>query len=492
MQNPIRVRFAPSPTGYLHVGGARTALYNYLFAKKNQGSFILRVEDTDQERSSEDSLKLQIEDLQWLGLKWDEGPDPVTRTDVGNYGPYRQSQRLDIYKTHIDTLIKQNKAFYCFMTDSELEAIKEKAISEGRPGQVKSPYRDMSFEDAHVRVAKGDKAVVRFKVPDKETIYKIKDLVRGEVEFPTSMIGDFVLVRSDGMPVYNFCCVVDDALMKITHVFRAEEHLSNTLRQLLLYEAFDYPLPEFGHISIILGPDKQKLSKRHGATSVGQYRSQGYIPEATNNFLALLGWSSPSGDEILSMDQMIKEFDSSRLVSSPAVFDEIKFKWMNATHLRSLESWDLWCRLQPFLSDAKLQLSQDKNWIKRTLEVFKSYMETLGDAVSLFTPLDSAKFSIADEAKEVLGWPSTVSVIEEWKSLLKDLKEDYLVEEKFVDLQNQVMKNCSVKGKNLFMPLRVAVIGKPHGAELKLLVPLIPRLELIKRADRVVGSLQQS
>ena len=353
----VRVRFAPSPTGHLHVGGARTALYNYLFARHHGGEFILRVEDTDQARSTEESMRLQIADLAWLGLTWSEGPDPDTLVDAGPHGPYRQSLRLPIYAEHAEKLLNQGRAYYCFMTDAEIEAQRAASIAAGRPPQVDSPYRDLKLGDARARLAKGDQAVVRFRV-DQKRDYVLDDLVRGQVTFPSDMVGDFVLLRSTGMPVYNFCCAVDDALMKISHVFRAEEHLSNTLRQMMIYEAFDYPLPRFGHLSIILGADRQKLSKRHGATSCHEYNVNGYLAEALNNFVALLGWSSPEAQEILSMDQMIAQFTPERLNSSPAVFDETKLKWVNATHLRALPDDELWRRLDPFLARGEVVLAQ--------------------------------------------------------------------------------------------------------------------------------------
>src|SRR5665213_2433896 len=350
----VRVRFAPSPTGYLHVGGARTALFNYLFAKKHGGEFILRIEDTDVERSTEESMRMQIDDLAWLGFHWNEGPDPQSLIDVGPYGPYRQSLRLDIYREHANRLIEQGQAYYCFMTDDEIEVQRKESMRMGKPPQVHSPYRDWPLLKAQERLDKGDKAVVCYRVVEKRD-YILKDLVRGDVTFPSDMVGDFVCLRSSGMPVYNFCCAVDDALMKISHVFRAEEHLSNTLRQMMLYEAFKYEIPQFGHLSIILGADRQKLSKRHGATSCHEYNLNGYLPEALNNFIALLGWSSPEAREILSMVDMIKQFSYDRLHSAAAVFDEQKLTWVNATHLRALPADELWRRVEPFLTAAGLK-----------------------------------------------------------------------------------------------------------------------------------------
>ena len=483
-----RVRFAPSPTGYLHVGGARTALYNYLFAKRHGGKFILRVEDTDEERSTEESMRMQIADLKWLGLAWDEGPDPETLIDVGPYGPYRQSQRKSIYKEHADKLIAEGKAYYCFMTDAEIDVQRQQAVKEGRPPQVNSPYRDWPLEKARERMAKGEKPSVRYKVVEKKD-YVLNDLVRGQVTFPSDMVGDFVMLRSSGMPVYNFCCAIDDALMKITHVFRAEEHLSNTLRQMMLYEAFNYQLPQFGHLSIILGSDRQKLSKRHGATSCHEYNLNGYLPEALNNFIALLGWSSPNAQEIISMKEMIEQFSPDRLNASPAVFDETKLSWVNATHLRALPSEELWRRVEPYLVEAGLTLPADAAWRARALETFKTSMNNLKDSVELFRYVSEDKMPVGDEAKEILALPTTKAVLEAWKSGVEASPSDFMTEEQFLKLQDSIKDTHGVKGKNLFQPIRVAVIGKPQGTELKMLIPLLHKRTLVARANEVLSRL---
>jgi nondiscriminating glutamyl-tRNA synthetase len=482
----IRTRFAPSPTGYLHVGGARTALYCYLYAKKTGGDFILRVEDTDEERSTEDSMKMQLADINWLGLNYVEGVDSKTLKDIGPYGPYRQSQRKNIYREYADKLLKDGIAYYCFMTDEEIDLQREQAMKEGRSLQLNSPYRNWTVAQAEAEMAKGKQATVRFKVPDLNREYSYTDLVRGEIKFPSDMVGDFVLLRTGGMPVYNFCNVIDDALMKVTHVFRGEEHLSNTLKQMMLYEALKFPLPQFGHLSIILGADRQKLSKRHGATSVNEYNERGYLPEAMNNFLALLGWSSPTGQEIMSMDEMISNFGTDRLHSASAVFDEVKLKWVNSHHLRALPHAELWKRLTPFFAKAGLILPQDSDWQDRSLTVFKTSMELLVDAVELYRPLSLAPHEVHAESKETLGWAKTREVVEKWKGLIAAHPTDYISEAEFVAYQDQVKDAVGVKGKELFMPIRVAVIGKPQGKELKILVPLMKKTVLVERADVVL------
>lgn len=488
MSSNVRVRFAPSPTGYLHVGGARTALYNYLYARKTGGKFILRIEDTDLERSTEQAMRMQIQDLEWLGLNWDEGPDPKTLQDKGPHAPYRQSQRAHIYREHAERLLEAGMAYYDFRTDEELEKLREEASAEGRALQMERPKDIVPLAEARKRVAAGEKGAIRFKIKEQKD-YSFVDLVRGEVKLPSDMVGDFVILRSNGMPVYNFCCVVDDALMKITHVFRAEEHLSNTVRQLMLYEAFSYPPPVFGHLSIILGADRQKLSKRHGATSCHEFAERGYLPEALINFVALLGWSSPKGDEVMTREQLIEQFDYDRLIASSAVFDDQKFAWMNATHLRLLNSQELWRRLQPFLAKAGLQFPNDVDWQNHAIESLKPAMTNLVEAVELFKPLNDALFKLEPEAQEVLAWPETKKVWQAWEAELKAHPGNYLSEAEFNAAQDKVKVATGAKGKTLFQPIRVAVIGKPNGTELKLLVPLLPKTSLLKRVETCLKAL---
>lgn len=482
----VRVRFAPSPTGYLHVGGARTALYNYLFAKKNGGKFILRIEDTDEARSTEESLRGVVDDLVWLGLNWDEGVDPVTLKDIGPYGPYRQSERLDIYKKYADQLLKDGKAYYCFLTDEEIEKQREANKAAGN-FHVNSPYQDWPLQKALDHIKAGNNAVVRFKTQGLQKDYLLQDLVRGEVRFPSDMVGDFVLLRSGGMPVYNFCCVVDDYLMKMSHVFRAEEHLPNTLRQLMIYQGLGWEPPQFGHISLILDEDRQKLSKRKGAVACGVLKYEGYLNSAVLNYIALLGWSHPEEKEILTLDEMIKAFDISRLNPSGAIFDRVKFKWMNAMHLRALPNVQLWKLIEPFLKAEKMQLPQDPAWQEKSAGVFKSAMETIADAVALYRPLDDSAYQILPESEETLKWEPTKAVLMAWRDLIQAHPTEYLTEDEFLKVQDAVKDKTGAKGKNLFMPIRVAVIGKPHGTELKILVPLIKKSSLIARAEQALA-----
>jgi nondiscriminating glutamyl-tRNA synthetase len=485
----VRVRFAPSPTGYLHVGGARTALYNYLYAKKNGGKFILRIEDTDEARSTDDSLRGVVDDLVWLSLNWDEGVDPVTLKDLGPKAPYRQSQRQSIYKEIAESLLASGKAYYCFMTEAEIEKQREEAKAAHLHTHINSPYQDWTLAQAKERLATGEKAVVRFKTQQLKKDYIFTDLVRGEVKFPSDMVGDFVLLRSDGMPVYNFCCVVDDHLMEMSHVLRAEEHLPNTLRQLMIYEAMGWKPPQFAHMSLILDDDRQKLSKRKGAVACGQFKTEGYLPLAVLNFIALLGWSHPSGKEILTLEEMINGFDVERLNPAGAVFDRVKLKWMNSQHLRALDNMQIWKLIEPYLSVQNLDLPKDPAWQEKSVGVFKSYLEILSDAVELYRPLSDGAFQIYPESAEALGFESTKTVLQAWTELLRASGKDFLSEEEFLKIQDQVKDKAGVKGKQLFFPIRVAIIGKPQGAELKILVPLIKTSSLVARAEKVLAQL---
>lgn len=482
----VRVRFAPSPTGYLHVGGARSALFNYLFAKKNNGKFILRIEDTDQARSTEESLKMMIQDLKWLGLNWDEGPHPETLLDMGDFGPYKQSVRQDIYQKVALELLEAGKAYYCFMTDEELEAAREKLKAQGLQPHVESPYENMSLSDAREKIKQGEKAVVRFKTRHLKKDFILQDLIRGEVKFPSDMVGDFVLLRSDGMPVYNFCCVVDDHMMKMSHVLRAEEHLPNTLRQMMIYEGMGWATPQFGHISLVLDDDRQKLSKRKGAVACDQFKTDGYLPEAMVNYLALLGWSHPEQKEILSLDEMCANFTLDRVNPSGAIFDRVKLKWVNAQHLRALPNEQIYARISPFLKAASLSLPSDPEWQVKSVETFKPYLEILSDAVALYSPLDDSKYEIAAESEEALKWESTKPVLEAWKELVTAHSAETFTEQDFLTIQDAVKNKTAQKGKNLFFPIRIALIGKPQGAELKILVPLMNKTSILARAQKAL------
>src|SRR5690242_9653752 len=323
-----RVRFAPSPTGQLHIGNVRTALYNWLFARKTGGTFVLRIEDTDVERSEKRFEAQLIEDMKWLGLDWDEGPEVG-----GPYPPYRQSDKMGVYQNYAERLIREQKAYYCFCTAEELERERQQAMAEGRQPIYSGKCRQLDPAEAERRRASGEAAAIRLKIPDRPI--RFHDIVRGDVEFSNEVVSDPIIVRSSGMPVYNYVVVIDDADMKITHVVRGDDHISNTPKQVAVYEALGLPVPEFAHLSTILGPDRERLSKRHGATSVANFREMGVLPEALMNYLALLGWAPSGGDrEIFPKDELIKEFSLERVTPSPAVFDTEKLHWLNRHYIK--------------------------------------------------------------------------------------------------------------------------------------------------------------
>ena len=477
----VRVRFAPSPTGWLHLGGVRTALINYLFAKNQKGVFILRVEDTDLARGDDAYLKQQLQDLKWLGLRWDEGPHPETLENQGSYGPYRQSQRLSLYQKYAQQLIQSGKAYYCFLTDAEIDQMKQEALERKEPLRVISPYRDMKSEEAKEKIRKGEPAVVRFKVPETKKNYMLKDLVRGEVTFPSDMIGDFVLLRSSGLPVYNFSCAVDDYSMKISHAFRSEEHLANTLRQMMIFESFSWPLPLYGHLSIILGEDRKKLSKRHGAVSCSEYKKQGYLPKALLNFLALMGWNPKTEQEIFFLSELVNNFSLEGLNSSPGVFDQKKLNWINSKHLKKMSDEILWNKLQPFFLEEQLKFPKDSIWWKKAVPAVKDSFSSLPTAVEVFRFLAENYFKVDDTAKEVLQWPSTKEVLDAWESFLNSCSQENIDKETFVQACKDIQAQTQAKGKLLFMPIRTAVLGCPQGLELKVVVPLIRRSVLLER-----------
>lgn len=364
----VRVRFAPSPTGYLHIGGARTALFNWLFARKMGGKLILRIEDTDTERLKEDSVSQILTSLKWLGLNWDEGPEAG-----GECGPYYQSERRELYSKYAQQLLNEGKAYYCFCTPADLEAEREKQRAAKQPFRYARTCRDLDPEVAKARAAAGEPYSVRIKIPTEGSI-TVHDLIHGDVTFNMDQFDDFVIVKSNGMPTYNFAVVVDDHLMGMTHVLRAEEHLSNTPKQLLIYEALGFEPPKFGHMPMILAPDRSKLSKRHGATSVEEFRAQGYLPEAIINYLTLLGWGPGDEREIFTLEETVKLFELEQMSKKAAVYDTKKLTWMNGQYLSELP-------LEKILPEAETFFIKDglvtKEWLAENKEYFAKLVDTV-------------------------------------------------------------------------------------------------------------------
>ena len=484
----VRVRFAPSPTGSLHVGGARTALFNYLFARKHKGQFILRIEDTDRARN-QDIVPI-LRSLSWLGLNWDEGPllEDYSK-NKGEVGPYCQSQRLSIYKKFAEKLIEKEKAFYCFLTEEEAEDLKRKEREAGKPSSVISPYRTLSKSEALKKKESGIPCSIRFKIPFQEKECEIQDKIRGSIVFPLYGVGDFILIRSDGFPVYNFSCAVDDVLMEITHVFRGEEHLSNTLRQILIQKALSWISPAYGHLPLILGEDKKKLSKREGAENVHYFKEQGFLEEALINFLSLLGWNPGTEKEYFSREELIEAFSIERIHVAPAVFDQGKLAWLNSEHLKHLKPEEFWERVKPFLEKENMLLEEDSLWRKKAFELLSSGFKNFRQAIAFLKPLLKGGFKIEEEAKEILKRPQSQSVIKSWKGLLEKEDSEYLSIEEFKSIQKEIASLLKVKGKTFFQPLRCAILGTPEGIEIKVAIALIKRKELIHRASKVLGNV---
>jgi len=459
----VRVRFAPSPTGNLHVGGARTALFNWLYARRTGGKFILRVEDTDVSRSTRESEEAMIRDLKWLGLDWDEGPDCP-----GECGPYRQSERAELYKKYVDQLVEQGVAYPCFCTDEELEAMKADAEAKKLPPIYRGKWSTASAEEVKEAMDVGTPYCYRFRVP-KNQVITIQDTIRGDVTWNTDTLGDFVVLRSNGMPVYNFCVAIDDALMGITNVIRAEEHLPNTLRQVLIYEALGFSTPTFAHVSLILAPDRSKLSKRHGATSVGEFRNEGYLSEALVNYLSLLGWNDGTEQEIYTVEELCNTFSLDRVTKSAAVFDKVKLGWMNGQHLRAYGEEEMLSMVGGALQAKGLLTSSSSSFAKAFVAMSANSLELVTDAEAELSSLvsypleetlasDKCKEIVEDSFKEVVDAVLAKADSGELEAALK--------EGTFKKLVKAIGKDLGRKGKRLFMPLRVALTGKMAGPDI--------------------------
>lgn len=480
MEN-LKVRFAPSPTGHLHIGGARTALFNYLLAKKNNGKFLVRIEDTDLNRSSYESERVIIEDLKWLGIQWDEGIDIG-----GEFGPYRSMERVEIYNKYVEKLLKEDKAYYCFCTVEELDEEKKKQEAMGLTPKYAGKCRDLSKEQVKELLDKNTPYTIRIKVSLGKKII-VEDQIRGNVEFESDGVGDFIIVKSDGVTVYNFGVVVDDYLMQITDVIRAEEHLSNTPRQIVIYDALGFKKPRFAHVSLILGHDKSKMSKRHGATWVEQYRDKGYLPEAINNFLALLGWSPKGEEEFFSMDELIDNFSLDRVSKNPAIFDDAKLNWMNSCYIKKTEIDRLTKLAIPhFINSGYLKDEPDAEqfeWLKKVVLSLRdgiSYIAELKDKVGIYFNDDVILEN--DEAKEIIELETTKPVLESFR---KFINEAEVIDDNFgKKVFKLVQADTNVKGKPLFMSIRVALTGQVHGPEMVDIINILGKERINNRLDK--------
>lgn len=478
MNHELRVRFAPSPTGPFHIGGARSALFNWLLARKTGGKLILRIEDTDLERSSHESEENIKEALRWLGIVWDEGIDAG-----GPYGPYRQTERLDTYRQYTEKLLTEGHAYQCYCKEEELEAERQLLLEKGEMPRYSGRCLHLSVEDKERLAAEGRKPAIRFRVPESKQIV-FSDLVRGTVSFESSGIGDFVIVKSDGIPVYNYAVVLDDALMHITHVIRAEEHLSNTPRQILIYDALGFDKPAFGHISLILGKDRTKMSKRHGATSVDQYRKLGYLPQAIVNFLALLGWAPEGEQEIFTLEELVEQFSMDRVAKNPAVFDIDKLNWINAQYLRKASPELVLELALPHLVAAgyvaEPVAAGQRAWLTQIMAAIQEYISYGAQAAQHVEVFFKDEFEFeSEEAAEILRDSDIPQVVAAFREKLLAL--DNLEPAGVQAILKSITKELKVGGKKVYMPIRIALTGKMHGPELINIIPILGRERTLSR-----------
>ena len=489
-----RFRFAPSPTGGLHIGTARTALFNWISAKSMGGDLILRIEDTDVRRSTKEFEESIITDLKWLGLHWDEF--------------YRQSDRIDLYMNEAQRLLSEGKAYMCFCSSERLESLKEALISDGKPIGYDNKCRSLSTEEIKKNLAAGIEHTVRYKVNSGEI--RFSDLIRGEIKFSSDVISDFVLIKSDGTPSYNFAVVVDDSDMGITHVLRGEDHITNTARQIMLFESLGYEIPYFSHLSMILGKDGAKLSKRHGATTITQYKEDGYLKEAMANYLSLLSWAPRDNEEIFTLGEILDKFKISDITKNPAIFDVDKLGWLNGNYIRKKTNEELMDLLIPFMLKEKV-IEADKTADKKVIdkifkcvEAFREKIKTLKEFVIEARDLFTNKISCyEDEAMAMLEPDTSKKVIKVFLDLLEKSDaedesmhdEDFISEEKARMIINEtgaILKNESIKGKFLYMPIRASLTGKVHGPDLPKIISILGKKECIERISQSVSLLKKN
>jgi len=477
----IRVRFAPSPTGPLHIGGARSALFNYLWARHNKGTFIVRSEDTDLERSSRESEQNILEALRWLNIQWDEGIEVG-----GESGPYRQTDRLDLYRDYTKKLLDGGHAYYCYCSEEEIERERQTLTAKGETPRYLGKCRHLTNEQRTALEAEGRKPVVRFQVPESQAIH-ISDQVRGDVVFDSDGIGDYVIVKSDGIPTYNFAVVVDDVTMKITHVIRGEEHLSNTPRQVLIYQALGLPVPEFAHVSLILNTEGGKMSKRDGDTAVLDYQKKGYLPEAIVNFIAMLGWAPSGEEEFYTLDELAEVFSLDRVSKSPAVFDLQKLNYINAHYIKAAAPGRLAELALPYVGEMGIlpqgeRSDKQQQWLISFIEAISekiSHMAEVKDFVHYFH--GAVPMEPEGEALEVLRGEQVPGVLSLFREKVQEV--ELLSGATVKVLLKQMTKELKLGGKFVYMPVRVALTGQMHGPELFDVIPLLGRENVLRRLE---------
>ncbi len=473
----VRTRFAPSPTGSLHVGNARIAVLDWLFARQNDGVFVLRIEDTDARRNVAGAEARILDDLRWLGLAWDEGPQTGTPTFPGPNAPYRQSERARFYAEYAEWLIAAGCAYPCYCSPDELEAHRAAALAAGGQPHYPGTCRDLTAAEIAEHERAGRVPAVRFRVPAADEPVVVQDAVRGAVRFDRAEIGDFVLLRSDGRPTYNFGVVVDDILMEVTHVIRGSAHLSNTPRQVLLFEAIGHPTPVFAHVPMVLGPDRQTLSKRHGARSLADYRREGYHPDALVNYLSLLSWSSPDGEEFLTREQLLRDISLERIRASDVVFDPAKLRWLSARHIEAMPIGALVAAVSPFVDRDRFPISDDA--LPIAVRAVRTHLATFGDIAGLLAPFVATRHDAAVAARSELRCDdaarTTLAAVRDALAAL-DPWDEAAVEEAL----KRAGRTAGARGRDLFMPVRLALTGEEHGPPLPALLSVVGRAESLR------------
>lgn len=484
--NEIRLRFPPSPTGRIHIGNMRTALFNWLWARKQGGELVLRIEDTDLERSTKEFEYVILKEMNWLGLDVDEGIGVG-----GEFGPYRQSERIDIYKKYAEKLLEEGKAYYCYCSPKELDQMREEAQARGEMPRYNGRCRQLTTEEKEKYEAEGRNPVIRYKVPEGDRDIIIDDMIRGEIVFNTSVLDDFVIFKSDGMPTYNFAVVIDDALMKISQVIRGEDHISNTPKQLLIYQALGFESPRFAHLPLILDQNRAKLKKRSDddAVYVGEYREKGYLPEALFNFMALLGWSPGDDQEIMTREEIIQRFDISAVNKSSAVFDIEKLNWMNSKYIRETDLDRITELSLPFLKKAGYisdETSDEKyQWLKKVIDVARTgvdYLAQIPAKAELF--FKELEYEDREKAIDEFKDENVELVFTTLKEKLKELEE--FTPGAINKIFNKMRKKLPVKAKTIYHPTRVALTGKNSGPELNDVIYILGIDEVEKRLDNAL------
>lgn len=479
----VRTRFAPSPTGELHVGNARVAVLNWLFARRHEGAFILRVEDTDQERNVAGAEAGILEDLEWLGLDWDEGPGVEGPHGEGPYAPYRQSERIPLYRDTAERLLAAGLAFHCYCAAEEIEVRRAEAIARGRPAHYDGACRRLTARDVARFEREGRRAAVRFHVAGQGTVV-VRDAVRGEVRFAEGDVGDFIILRSDGLPTYNFAVVADDAAMEITHVIRGAGHLSNTPRQVLLYRALARDPPVFAHVPTVLGADRQKLSKRNGARPLADYRREGYHADAMINYLSLLSWSSASGDEFLVRQRLVNEVSLERVGAADVVFDPDKLRWLSAKHIGALPLRALVEAVSPYVDRERFPLPDEA--LPVAVEAVRSHLSTLAeinDPLDAFVPtLDEA----ARVARTTLREDPAAQIV--LRAARAALAEAESWQEQILDAAiREAGRAAGVRGRALYEPLRIALTGRSHGPPFTAILCVLGKSTVLRSLDELIA-----